>query len=113
MSLITEIESEHRKKEIPKLRPGDQLKVYFKVVEGENERVQIFEGALIRMRGTGLGHTITVRKISFGIGVERIFPLHSPRIEKIEIVRHGKVRRNKLYYLRKLSGKAARIEETQ
>jgi large subunit ribosomal protein L19 len=87
------------------------VKVYFKVVEGENERIQVFEGVVIRMKGSGLSKTFTVRKVSFGVGVERIFPINSPRIDKIEVVRHGKVRRAKLYYLRNLSGKAARIIE--
>jgi large subunit ribosomal protein L19 len=92
-------------------KSGDQIKVHFKVVEGENERIQIFEGIVIRIKGSGLSETFTVRKISFGIGIERIFPLHSPRIDKIEVVKRGKVRRAKLYYLRNLSGKAARISE--
>ncbi|MDR0956695.1 MAG: 50S ribosomal protein L19 [Endomicrobium sp.] len=92
-------------------KSGDQVKVYFKIIEGINERIQIFEGVVIRRRGSGLSETFTVRKISFGVGVERIFPIHSPRIEKIEVVRRGKVRRAKLYYLRGLSGKAARIVE--
>ncbi|MDR1122847.1 MAG: 50S ribosomal protein L19 [Endomicrobium sp.] len=92
-------------------KSGDRVKVYFKVVEGENERIQVFEGVVIRMKGSGLSKTFTVRKVSFGVGVERIFPINSPRIDKIEVVRHGKVRRAKLYYLRNLSGKAARIIE--
>jgi large subunit ribosomal protein L19 len=87
------------------------VKVYFKVVEGGNERIQIFEGVVIRMKGSGLSETFTVRKISFGVGIERIFPINSPRIDKVEVIRHGKVRRAKLYYLRNLSGKAARIVE--
>jgi len=90
-------------------KSGDQIKVYFKVVETGNERIQVFEGTVIRVRGSGLSKTFIVRKISFGVGVERIFPIHSPRISKIEIVKRGKVRRAKLYYLRNLSGKAARI----
>jgi large subunit ribosomal protein L19 len=113
MSLVKTVESAQLKKEIPAFRPGDQVKVHFKIVEGESERIQIFEGVVIRKRGTGTGTTFTVRKESFGVGVERIFPIHSPRIEKIERVRGGKVRRAKLYYLRKLAGKAARIEEVQ
>lgn len=111
MSLITEVESQQQKKEFPSFRPGDQVKVYFKIIEGDNERIQPFEGTVIRHHGGGMGESFTVRKISYGIGVERIFPVRSPRIEKIEIVRHGKVRRSKLYYLRRLSGKAARITE--
>lgn len=113
MSLVKEVESTQLRKELPKFRPGDQVKVHFKVVEGESERIQVFEGIVIRKKGSGISSMFTVRKESFGIGVERIFPLHSPRIEKIEIVRGGKVRRAKLYYLRKLAGKAARIEEVQ
>ncbi|MDR3112600.1 MAG: 50S ribosomal protein L19 [Elusimicrobiota bacterium] len=88
---------------------GDQIRVHFKIVEGSNERIQVFEGIVIRLRGSGLSRTFTVRRTSFGVGVERIFPINSPRIDKIELVRNGKVRRAKLYYLRKLSGKAARI----
>ena len=101
------------KEKIPanSFRPGDQVKVHFKVIEGENERVQIFEGVVIRRKGTGISETFSVRKVSFGVGVERIFPLSSPRIEKIEVVRHGKVRRAKLYYLRKTTGSKSRIEE--
>ncbi len=99
------------KKEMPPFRSGDQIRVYFKVIEGDNERIQPFEGTVIRHRGNGTGESFTVRKISYGIGVERIFPIHSPRIEKIEVIRHGKVRRARLYYLRNLSGKAARIAE--
>ena len=113
MSLIRNVESAQIKKDIVNFRPGDQIKVHFKVVEGESERIQIFEGIVIRKRGTGTSATFTVRKESFGVGVERIFPINSPRIEKIEVVRSGKVRRAKLYYLRKLAGKAARIEEAQ
>jgi large subunit ribosomal protein L19 len=111
MSLINAIESAQKKNDLPAFRPGDQVKVQFKVIEGDNERIQSFEGVVIRRKGTGLGESFTVRKISFGIGVERIFPIHSPRIEKIELVRRGRVRRAKLYYLRERSGKAARIEE--
>jgi large subunit ribosomal protein L19 len=110
-SLIAAIESAQKKSEITAFRPGDQVKVHFKVIEGDNERTQLFEGIVIRHRGTGLGETFTVRKVSFGIGVERIFPINSKRIEKIEMVRHGRVRRARLYYLRGRSGKAARIEE--
>jgi large subunit ribosomal protein L19 len=112
-SLIAAIEAAQKKTEIPVFRPGDLVKVHFKVIEGENERTQLFEGTVIRHRGTGLGESFTVRKVSFGVGVERIFPINSQRIEKIELVRHGRVRRAKLYYLRNLSGKAARIEEAK
>lgn len=113
MSLIHEIEAQQMKKEKGKVRPGDQVKVFFKVIEGANERIQPFEGTVIRRRGAGAGETFTVRKTSFGVGIERIFPINSPRIEKIETVRKGRVRRSRLYYLRNLSGKAARIDEAQ
>jgi len=109
---IREIESEYFRKDLPDFRPGDTVKVHFRIVEGEDkERVQVFQGVVIRKRGSGTGATFTVRKVSFGIGVERTFPLHSPRIEKIEVVRRGKVRRARLYYLRGRTGKAARIKE--
>ncbi|MDR3071525.1 MAG: 50S ribosomal protein L19 [Endomicrobium sp.] len=111
MSLLEHVQSLQRKDLGVRFNSGDQIKVYFKVVEGENERVQVFEGVVIRLRGSGLSETFTVRKVSFGVGIERIFPIHSPRIAKVEVVRYGKVRRAKLYYLRKLSGKAARIFE--
>jgi large subunit ribosomal protein L19 len=101
------------KKEIPAFRPGDTIKVYVKVVEGESERIQPFEGVVIRRKGSGLSASFLVRKISFGIGIERSFPLHSPRIEKIELIRSGRVRRARLYYLRELSGKAARLSEKE
>jgi large subunit ribosomal protein L19 len=113
MSSIKELESKQEKKDVTAIRSGDQVKVHFKVIEGTSERIQVFEGVVIRHRGTGLGETFTVRKVSYGIGVERIFPIHSPRIQKIEVLRHGKVRRARLYYLRDLSGKAARISEEQ
>ncbi|MFH1282782.1 MAG: 50S ribosomal protein L19 [bacterium] len=99
------------KNDIPEFRAGDQVKVHVKVVEGGNERIQPFEGVVLRRRGGGMDETFTVRKISFGMGVERIFPINSPRIEKIEVIRSGKVRKARLYYLRSLSGKSARIEE--
>ncbi|MCY9218996.1 50S ribosomal protein L19, partial [Bacillus haynesii] len=92
-------------------RPGDTLRVHVKVIEGNRERIQVFEGVVIKRRGGGISETFTVRKISYGVGVERTFPLHTPKIAKIEVVRHGKVRRAKLYYLRELRGKAARIKE--
>lgn len=92
---------------------GDSVKVYTKVVEGDSERIQIFDGVIIARRGSGISESFTVRKISYGVGVERVFPLHSPRIEKIEVVKTGKVRRSKIYYLRGLSGKAARLEEVE
>ncbi len=113
MSLIEQIEEKQKKNIKVQFRAGDTVKVFFKVVEGGNERIQAFEGVVIQKRGTGLTETFTVRKISFGVGVERIFPIHSPRIEKIQVMRQGKVRKAKLYYLRNLSGKAARIADVQ
>ncbi len=93
-------------------KSGDTVKVYTKVVEGDSERVQIFDGVVLSRRGTGVSESFIVRKISYGVGVERVFPLHSPRIDKIEVVKTGKVRRSKIYYLRGLSGKSARLNET-
>lgn len=113
MNKLTKYVESRLKKDIPDFRSGDQVKVYVKIVEGENERIQPFEGVVLRRRGGGMDETFTVRKISFGVGVERVFPLHSPRIEKIDILRKGKVRRSRLYYLRNLAGKAARIEQDQ
>ena len=109
--VIRELEKEQLKQDIPAFRPGDTVRVHVKVIEGQRERIQLFEGVVIRRRGTGISETFTVRKISYGVGVERTFPVHTPKIEKIEIVRHGKVRRAKLYYLRDRVGKAARIKE--
>lgn len=111
MSLIQAVEEQHLRKDLPPFRPGDTVKVQVKVVEGDKERLQAFEGICIRRRGGGLSATFTVRKVTYGVGVERTFPLHSPSIERIEILRQGEVRRAKLYYLRKLKGKAARIRE--
>jgi large subunit ribosomal protein L19 len=109
--LIKMVEHDYLKKEIPPFRPGDQVKVNVKVIEGSRERTQVFEGTVIRRRGSGLGETFTVRRISYGVGVERTFPLHSPRLDKIDIVRRGRIRRARLYYLRERVGKAARIKE--
>jgi large subunit ribosomal protein L19 len=95
----------------PDFKPGDTVRIHLRVVEGESERIQVFEGTVIARRGSGISETMTVRKISFGVGVERIFPVHSPRIDKIEMVRAGRVRRSRLYYLRNLSGRAARLDE--
>ncbi|MDR3092887.1 MAG: 50S ribosomal protein L19 [Endomicrobium sp.] len=111
MSLLEQVQAAQKKDIGVSFKSGDQVKVYFKVVEGANERIQVFEGIVIRVKGSGLSKTFTVRKISLGVGIERIFPIYSPRIDKIEVVRRGKVRRAKLYYLRNLSGKAARISE--
>jgi len=111
MNLISSLEQEQLKKELPEFRPGDTVRVHLKVVEGTRERIQVFEGVVIRRRGGGLSETFTVRRVSYGVGVERTFPLHSPRIERIEPMRRGRVRRARLYYLRKLRGKAARIPD--
>ncbi|OEG69541.1 50S ribosomal protein L19 [Candidatus Endomicrobiellum trichonymphae] len=111
MSLLEQVQAAQKRDLGVSFKSGDQIKVHFKIVEGGNERIQIFEGIVIRIKGSGLSETFTVRKISFGIGIERIFPIHSPRIDKIEVLKRGKVRRAKLYYLRNLSGKAARISE--
>ncbi|HLY62828.1 MAG TPA: 50S ribosomal protein L19 [Terriglobia bacterium] len=111
MTVLDKIEQGQMKKDLPDFRAGDNVRVHVKIKEGDKERVQVFEGAVIGRRRAASHSTFTVRKISFGHGVERIFPLHSPVIEKIEVVRAGHVRRAKLYYLRKLRGKAARIKE--
>lgn len=110
MNLVEQIEAE-QKKEVPSLKAGQTVRVHVKVVEGEKERTQVFEGVVIAISKNGSRSTFTVRKISYGVGVERIFPLYSPRIDKIQVVSSGKVRRAKLYYLRELSGKRARLYE--
>ncbi len=110
-NIIREIAKEQLRTDLPAFRPGDTLRVHVKVVEGNRERIQVFEGVVIKRRGTSVSETFTVRKISYGVGVERTFPLHSPKIDTIEVKRRGKVRRAKLYYLRALRGKAARIKE--
>lgn len=109
--LIEELTKEQLRSDIPSFRPGDTVRVHVKVVEGTRERIQLFEGVCISRRGSGISESFTVRKISYGVGVERVFPLNTPRIDKIEVVRFGKVRRAKLYYLRELRGKKARIKE--
>ncbi|HLN82077.1 MAG TPA: 50S ribosomal protein L19 [Candidatus Binatia bacterium] len=109
MNIVGQLEAQQSKQNAPALRPGETVRVHVKVVEGEKERTQVFEGIVIAMSGSGSRAVFTVRKISYGVGVERIFPLHSPRIEKVEVVARGKVRRAKLYYLRERSGKAARL----
>jgi len=111
MNRLTALQREGLREDMPEFRPGDTVRVSVRVREGEKERLQAFEGVCIGRRGAGVSETFTVRKISSGIGVERIFPLHSPNLADIKVVRRGKVRRAKLYYLRKLSGKAARIQE--
>ncbi|AWE06654.1 50S ribosomal protein L19 [Lysinibacillus sp. 2017] len=110
-NIITEITKDQLRSDLPTFRPGDTVKVHVKVVEGTRERIQLFEGVVIKRRGGGISETFTVRKISYGVGVERTFPVHTPKIAKLEVVRKGKVRRAKLYYLRNLRGKAARIKE--
>ncbi|AEJ39424.1 50S ribosomal protein L19 [Sulfobacillus acidophilus TPY] len=111
MDYIKLLEEDQMRHDIPEFRPGDTVRVAVKIREGNRERVQMFEGVVIRKRGTGLSKTFTVRRVTYGVGVERTFLLHSPRLESIEVVRRGKVRRARLYYLRKLRGKAARIRE--
>lgn len=111
MKTIDDLRQENLREDIPEFRPGDTVRVSVRVREGEKERLQAFEGVCIGRRGAGASETFTVRKVSSGIGVERIFPLHSPNLAEIKVVRLGRVRRAKLYYLRKLSGKAARIRE--
>lgn len=113
MTVLEKIEQQQIRKDLPQFRAGDNLRVHVKIKEGDKERVQVFEGTVITLRRAANHSTFTVRKVSFGHGVERIFPLHSPLIEKIEVVRSGRVRRAKLYYLRKLKGKAARIREAR
>jgi large subunit ribosomal protein L19 len=108
---LSEVEKAQMRSGIPDFGPGDTVRVHVKVREGEKERIQVFEGVVIGRRGGGVRESFTVRKVSYSVGVERVFPLHSPSIARIEIVRHGRVRRAKLYYLRNLRGKAARIEE--
>lgn len=110
--IIKAVEAEQLKTDVPALKIGDTVKIYVKVVEGTRERLQAFEGYLIAKKGGGLSETITVRRVSYGIGVERTFPIHSPRVDKIEVLRHGRVRRAKLFYLRDRVGKAAKIKES-
>ncbi len=111
MDVIEALEREQMRLDIPDFRSGDTVKVHAKIKEGDKERIQVFQGVVIRKRKGKMGATFTVRKVSYGIGVERIFPVHSPNIDKVEIVSRGKVRRGRLYYMRKLKGKAARIKE--
>lgn len=111
MDVIQSIQEEQLKKDLPDFAPGDTVKVHVKVVEGDRERIQVFEGVVLKRAGGGLTETFTVRKISQGVGVERTFPVHSPKIDRIEVVRKGKVRRARLFYLRDRVGKAARIKE--
>ncbi|MGC8917385.1 MAG: 50S ribosomal protein L19 [Thermoanaerobaculum sp.] len=108
---LRKIEASLLRTDIPDFGPGDTVRVHVKVREGDKERIQVFEGVVLGKRGGGIRETFTVRKVSYGVGVERVFPVHSPNIDKIEVVRHAKVRRAKLYYLRNLKGKAARLTE--
>lgn len=111
MDVIRLVEQQQMRQDAPEFRPGDTVRVHVRVVEGGRERTQSFEGIVIQRRGGGIGETFTVRRISYGIGVERTFLLHSPRIEQVEVLRRGRVRRAKLFYLRGLSGRAARVKE--
>lgn len=111
MNIISVLEQEQLRNDVPTFRPGDTVRVHVKVVEGNRERIQAYEGVVITRKGGGLRENFTVRRISYGVGVERTFPVHSPRIDRIEVLRRGIVRRAKLYYLRELTGKAARIKE--
>jgi large subunit ribosomal protein L19 len=111
MRKLEQLEKSYYRTTVDSFRVGDTVRVHMRVVEGDKERVQVFQGVVIRRRGSGLSENVTVRKVSYGVGVERIFPLHSPRLEKIEVVRSSRVRRAKLYYLRDLKGKAARLKE--
>jgi large subunit ribosomal protein L19 len=111
MSVADSIQAEFMRMDIPAFRPGDTVKVHVKIREGDKERIQVFEGVVIRHHRGKLSATFTVRKVSYGVGVERIFPLHSPQIDRVEVLRRGRVRRSRLYYLRQRLGKAARIKE--
>lgn len=111
MDYIKAIERQQIREDVPDILPGDNVKVHYRIKEGDKERIQVFQGDIIRIAGHGARETFTVRKVSYGVGVERTFPVHSPKIAKLEVVRHGKVRRAKLYYLRDRVGKAARIPE--
>lgn len=111
MDIIRVLEREQIKEDVPDFGPGDTVRVHVKVKEGGRERIQVFEGTVLSRQGGGLDETFTVRRVSYGVGVERIFPVHAPVVERIDVTRRGKVRRAKLYYLRKLHGKAARIKE--
>lgn len=111
MKTLEQLDAENMRLDLPEFAPGDTVKVHVKIKEGEKERIQVFQGVVISKRGTRTGQTFTVRKVSYGIGVERIFLTHSPIIDRVEIITRGRVRRAKIYYLRKLRGKAARIRE--
>lgn len=112
-NIIRELEREQLRSDLPEFKPGDTVRAHVRVVEGSRERTQVFEGVVIKRRGSGLRETFTLRRVSYGVGVERSFPVHAPKVEKIEVVRRGRVRRAKLYYLRQRTGKAARIKEAR
>jgi len=111
MSILKSLESKYRRSDVPDFSPGDTVRVHVRIKEGDKERVQVFQGTVIAKTGNGLSESFTVRKVSSGVGVERVFPLHSPNVAKIQLMKQGKVRRSKLYYLRGLKGKKARIDE--
>ena len=111
MNAVKLVELKQLKENVPKFNPGDTVRVHFKIVEGTNERVQLFEGLCIARKNDGIRATFTIRKISYGVGVERVFPVHSPRVQDVEVIRHGKVRRAKLYYIRDRVGKSAKVPE--
>ncbi|NLY67632.1 MAG: 50S ribosomal protein L19 [Tissierellia bacterium] len=111
MNIIKALEEEQMKKDLPEFNVGDTIQVHYRIKEGNRERIQVFEGTVLKRQGGGIRETFTVRRISYGVGVERTFPLHSPRVEKIVVTRRGKVRRAKLYYLRERQGKAAKVKE--
>ena len=111
MNIIEVLEQEQLRSDIPEFKAGDTVKVYCKIVEGTRERVQLFEGVVISRSGSGVRENFTVRRISYGVGVERVFPIHSPNVVSVEIIRHGRVRRSKLYYLRDRVGKASKVKE--
>ena len=111
MNIIKEITDQYLKENLPEFRPGDTVKVHVKVVEGEKDRVQVYEGVVLKRQGSGATETFSVRRVAYGVVVERTFPIHSPRIDKIEVIRRGRVRRAKLYYLKDRTGKAARIRD--
>ena len=113
MNVIDQLEREQMRMDIPAFRPGDTIKVHLRIIEGEKERIQVFQGAVLRLRKGGVDSTFTVRKVSDGVGVERIFPMHTPAIDRVEVVLQGKVRRSRIYFLRKLAGKAARLKSRQ
>lgn len=111
MDALKLIAQDSVKAEVPEISIGDTVKVYCRIKEGEKERIQMFEGTVIAKKGAGVSETFTVRRVSYGVGVERVFPIHSPNVDRVEVVRHGKVRRSKLYYLRDRVGKAAKVKE--